>query len=517
MAPDWKITVFEANDKTGGYIRSQPTKVADSSSTVFEKGPRTLRGVSEGTLILLDLVAKFGKQQSILGVHKEAAANKKYLLSPSKARQLVQVPDDFTSLRKFLTNSIGRSIPMALGKEFFTLRRGHGEETVEQFFNRHYGKGLSDNLISAIFHGVYAADAGKLSINAVMPSMVKLESKSASIGRYTVWKALFNSKKSQESAPPIKLSANLRKYQDLFSPKLNLLNMSEFLKSFPMTLLQGGLETLPQCIANNLPKNVEVVYNSKISSIKPLASGQVALTFEDGNTERFDHLRSTINTRALSSLIDSKPMKDVFSQVNYSSVSLANVYIPKKNILPVSGFGFLVPKASTDKAKLLGVIFDSDVEHSARPLFSLESVRKELTSKTVSTPDKLKQLAEDVFHSQPLNTRPYTKVTFMLGGHMYDGIKTFPKEHEIKKIVEDTFGSILHTPLSDYQLEVGLIENAIPQYNVGYLDLKAQAWKLADSEFHGALSFGGMTFADGVGVPDCVMSSFKDAVKLAHL
>ncbi|VEU23370.1 DEKNAAC104703 [Brettanomyces naardenensis] len=514
LKPNYRIKVFEQSDRTGGYIYSQPTQVPDAKSTVLEKGPRTLRGVSEGTLIMLDLLDKFQLQNTIMGVHKNAPANKKYLLSPS-SKKLVQVPDSFSSLVRFISDPLGRSLPVAMGREFFTIHRGTGkEETMDQFFSRHFGKGLCDNILSAVMHGIYAADVSTLSVKAVMPRMVEIEHKSASIGRYAVLKALFGSSSKEKSDKP-QLSTSLAKYQELFSPRLDLGKTSKFLSSFPMTVLKGGLGGLPKAIADNLPPNVEVVYNSDITSLEPSSTGKVKITYKDGS-EEFDHVRSTINVQKLGSFIKSPELKEVFSKVPYSSVVLANVYVPQKNILPVSGFGFLVPKASVDESKLLGVIFDSEVEHSARPLFT-EAVKKELTSSEVTSPERYKQLGDEVLASDPVITRPYTKVTFMLGGYMYDNENEFPTSTEIKNIVENTFNNIIKSPISDYHIEVGSARDAIPQYNVGYLDLKDQAWKLSKSQFNGALSFGGMTFADGVGVPDCVMSSFKDATKLAGL
>ncbi|GMF05492.1 unnamed protein product [Ambrosiozyma monospora] len=62
--------------------------------------------------------------------------------------------------------------------------------------------------------------------------------------------------------------------------------------------------------------------------------------------------------------------------------------------------------------------------------------------------------------------------------------------------------------------EVGFKANTIPQFNVGYTQLKTDISKIVESEFGGKVSIGGMI--DGIGVPDCVLNSFKAANNLSQ-
>lgn len=513
LHPDWSIKVYEQSKRPGGYILSQPTKVGDAKSTILEKGPRTLRGVSQGTLILLDLLDKFKLRSTIKGVHANAAANKKYLLSKSGGFHIVQVPDDSKTTLKFVLDGIGRSIPSAIGREMFTMKKAQKEETVDEFVTRHFGKKMWRNLFSAIMNGIYAADGTQLSVKAVMPKLVDIESKNASICRYMFGKSVFGKKKTSEKEPQI--SPYLQLYEKEFQPRLNLLKMSQYLRNFPMTLLSGGLETLPKAIYANMPPNVEFKFGSKVSDIKPLPNGKISLK-NNSAEEQFDHVRSTINVQALSHMLKSPDFAKLVSPLKYTTVTLANVYVPNQNVLPKTGFGFLVPNASADEDKLLGVIFDSDVEHSAKPIFASEKITSVLESDKPVEKKQLDELAGKILKADPPIKDPYTKVTFMIGGAKYDKVAKLPSENEIKQIVLRKMDEVLGVNLGDdARIEVGFVKNAIPQYNVGYLDLKAKAWKLAENEFNGNLSFGGMTFADGVGVPDCVMSSFKDALRLS--
>lgn len=512
LRPEWSIKLYEQSKRPGGYIFSQSTKIGNAKTTVLEKGPRTLRGVSQGTLILFDLLDKFNLRNSIKGVHSKAAANKKYLLSNSGGYHLVQVPDDSKTTLKFLTDGIGRSLPAAIGREIFTMKKAQKEETVDEFITRHFGKKLSNNLTSALMNGIYAANGSQLSVKAVMAKLAEIESKNASICRYMFGKSFLGKKTPKKE---LELSPYLQMYEKEFHPKLNMLKMSQYLRNFPMTLLNGGLETLPKSIYANMPPNVEFKFESKVSSIKALANGKISLQ-DHTNRERFDHVRSTINVQALSPMLKSQEFTKLISLLKYTTVILANVYVPNKNVLPKTGFGFLVPEASSDEDKLLGVIFDSDVEHSAKPILTSKEVQNVLESDTPVERKQLDRLANEILKSDSPVTEPYTKVTFMLGGAKYDNVAKLPSDDDIRAIVKRKMDEVLDVNLGDdAKIEVGCVKNAIPQYNVGYLDLKSKAWKLAENEFNGKLSFGGMTFADGVGVPDCVMNSFKDALKLS--
>lgn len=281
-----------------------------------------------------------------------------------------------------------------------------------------------------------------------------------------------------------------------------------------MTLLQGGLETLPKAIARNLPKNVQVVYHSNIDAIEIASNGKMVVR-EGGKSETFDHLRSTINIHKLTDMLHDPELESIGSNLKYSTVMLANVYVPKKNILPVTGFGFLVPEVSSDNAKLLGLIFDSDVEQHATPLFT-DRVTKALSQEQQPEKETLQKLANEIQSTKSPVTRPYTKLTFMLGGAKYGDGTNLPTDNAVKEIVKRKLGDVFGIESFDnYQIEIGSVHDAIPQLNVGYNDLKSKAWDLANNKYQSKLSFGGMTFGDGIGVPDCVMSSFKDALKLS--
>lgn len=53
--PGAKITLYEADDRVGGWVRSKLVNIGDGS-IVFEQGPRTLRYTIPAGLVVSDIV-----------------------------------------------------------------------------------------------------------------------------------------------------------------------------------------------------------------------------------------------------------------------------------------------------------------------------------------------------------------------------------------------------------------------------------------------------------------------------
>ncbi|KAK6459900.1 mitochondrial protoporphyrinogen oxidase [Scheffersomyces coipomensis] len=509
LRPDIKFDIYERTNEVGGWIKSQQLQTP-TKSILLEKGPRTLRGVSDGTLLIVDILKQLQKEDSIRVLSKDSIANKKYLSNSD--HNIVQVPDSVTSGWKFLlgTNIIQPSLIWGFLKEpFIKNKTGNVDESIESFFKRRFGNSiLTDSVISAIIHGIYAGDINQLSIKSIFPSIKKLEDEHGSI----IKSVLFSKKdKSKEK----ELSPALSQYETLISPNANLVNIFKSLTNFPIIAMKDGLQNLPITIYQNLFKdsNITFHFNSNITEVNP-ANGVIV----NGNQQNsYDHIRSTIPIKSLAKVLKtSSEVQQDLKSLEYVSIFLVNVFSTKSNLIPKGkhGFGFLVPKLSSNHndASLLGVIYDSDVEQNVKPLIDDVS--------TVDSSDK-----------------EYNKITLMLGGHYYNKI-SIPSSSLNIKIVKDILEEYLGLDLqsknliirdesnitdktinelneNDLLISYNLHNDCIPQYNVGYDDLKQKV--LSEFNDNTKLSFGGMAFGDGVGVPDCVLNGLKDALKLKQM
>lgn len=504
LRPDIRISIFESAKQPGGWIKSETLHDPNDGKILLEKGPRTLRGVSDGTLLIIDILKRLGLGANIEVMRSTSVANRKFILGHNN--ELVQVPSAISSGVLFLLNELTSGVVWSVLKEPFRKARTQSpDESIEDFFKRRFGsRVLTDNILSAVLHGIYAGDVAKLSIRSIFPSLVEMERENGSIMK-SVLKKLFA--KKDKNKP--QLHQALKAYETKISTEAGLSELSAKLKPFPMLRLDGGLQRLPLAISSFLrdQENVKVVYEAAIKSIDPV-SGTV--THKDGTTEHFDHIRSTINTHSLADLLENAPkLSETLHAVDYVGIFLVNVYSKKPILIPQNGngFGFLVPKSNQNRERLLGVIYDSDTEQNVETLFGETGSKK----------------------------GTYHKITLMMGGHFYNNVAV-PSPSVNLAAINSVLRNVLLVKVGEHKVHIrdeanledktvslgedDLVvsynwhEKCIPQFNVGYEASKNQVRLIIDQELKGKFSLGGMCFGGGVGVPDCVLNALEDALEV---
>ncbi|KAJ3387868.1 hypothetical protein HDU92_001756 [Lobulomyces angularis] len=185
-----------------------------------------------------------------------------------------------------------------------------------------------------------------------------------------------------------------------------------------------------------------------------------------------DHIISALPATSLKDLINISYLKDSLSKISAVDVAVVNVCFKGRDILPISGFGYLVP--SNSGSKILGTIFDS-----------------------CAVPEQDEGL--DI-----------TRVTVMLGGHKFHQLfgdpGKVPKELMLNVALESIRENLGISPQPMGTL-VSIHKKCIPQYNVGHQEILNN---VHDFTLHENLpiSFIGSSY-QGVSVNDCVMYSKK--------
>lgn len=468
LRPDVKITVFEETDRPSGYIKSHHHEYQDES-IVLQKGPRTLRSISPGTLIILDLVKNLGLQDEVKYIKSSDVSNKKWLVSKN-GKDLIQLPNSFNSFVKFYLNDFIdlTKIFWSVFKEPFVAKKSHSnDESIHEFFSRRFTPLVTNKFLSAVYRGIYAGDVKELSVDSVMPTVTKLEQEYGSIIKAAFMKS---------SNEPL-LSQSLLNYGSAFEVKESeFLSTKDKLKNVPMLAFSKGLASFTLGLHNYLDNlsNVSFKLNNPVNSIIPKDN-----RFLINHNEEFDYIRSSINSNNLLQILNvSKPQFNL----NYVDIYMVNVYTPR-NDLKINGFGYLVPQIAENKEELLGCIFDSDIEKNSSYLYT----------------------------DQKSIDKPYTKLTLMFGGHQWFG-KNIPSDEEMLKrthqVLKRHLGiTVQHTDIIDHTY----IPKCIPQFEKEYKTKKEEFHKWLISEYNGQIIQGGMSFGDGCGVPDVVMNSFNDA------
>ncbi|QLG73785.1 hypothetical protein HG535_0F02960 [Zygotorulaspora mrakii] len=505
LRPDVTINIFESAKRSGGWINSWQTTDQNGKPIMLERGPRTLRGVSDGTVLIMDTLKDLNQQNIIKCVEKNSEANRKFLLDTNN--KLVQVPSSIVSFAKFMINPLSKGLFTGMLGEWFRKPSPSikNDESVASFIGRRFGNDyIGKNILSAIFHGIYADDINELSAKRTLRDLYALEEKYGSIFKGS-WETAQEGKKNKTTGiTKSDLSACLKEYQQVFGKKeSDLIGLSNNLKKYPMLGLKGGLEEFPKIVRKALEKlpNVNIILGKDATKIVYEKSNDtVSISLGSGEVANgFNHCRITTNPSKMSLLVKSanEKLSQDLDTVKSNTVLLVNYYLPGRDIIEknLHGFGYLVPKSNNNPQKLLGVIFDSIIEKNFKPFEG-----------TYSHPN-----------SGPV--QEYTKLTAMLGGHFLNQWSecTTPSKDIVIKAVKEALMS--HLSVSEKDLDAGLwqytvAERCLPHFFVGY-----DAWQSSTEQellntYAAKVSTGGMGFSKGPGVPDVIVDSFQDAMKL---
>ncbi|GAV54150.1 hypothetical protein ZYGR_0AK06520 [Zygosaccharomyces rouxii] len=504
LRPDVHVTVFESNPRTGGWIRSLDTKDNEGGSIMLEQGPRTLRGVSDGTVLMADILKDLKRHTLLQYVRKNSRANKKFLLDPND--QLVQVPNSLMSLLKFCSNPLSDgAVSGYLGERFRSTssKLQSDDESLHSFISRRMGNEMvSSNLVSAVCHGIYADDIKKLSARKVMGKFMDYENQYGSILRGSKKDKSQNKKLNSSGLTPV-----ISLYQDTFGKdRYELARLIKDFAKYPMIGLAGGLEIFTRSLTQELAKwpNVNLELQRQVQSVdKKALSDRVTVNATDGPpVSGFDHLRITTNpsTWRETGLFENQLPQELLERPQSNTVLLVNYYWPHDDLLlkGQQGFGYLVPQNRPNPEQLLGVIFDSVIEKNYKPYYPAYT-KAPLTGL--------------------LRKPEYTKLTVMLGGHYLQENRTTPTANTTIDAAKHALHN--HLGISQEHLDNGTwkfvaAKNCLPQYFVGYPQWKQRVEQEVLDKFAGHISLGGMGFAKGPGVPDVVTDSFIDVHKMVQ-
>jgi len=165
----YKVNVLERQQQIGGNAISEPI-----NGFLMEHGPTTLNAMVPQAL---DLAGELGlaDQQVDLG----SAIVKRYLRQGNNLHGISINPAGFL-LSNYLS-PMGRASLMF--EAFRSCKSGDEDETVYAFAARRFGAEFAEKVMDPLVAGMFGGDAKKLSMNAVFPTLRKLEQTHGSITR----------------------------------------------------------------------------------------------------------------------------------------------------------------------------------------------------------------------------------------------------------------------------------------------------------------------------------------------
>ncbi|KAI9886371.1 MAG: hypothetical protein M1823_001825 [Watsoniomyces obsoletus] len=472
--PHWKgnITLYEKSHRLGGWLNTKSVNIGDGT-VVFEQGPRSLRTKGVSAQVTKYLIRTLDLKREVLATPKDApGARNRYVYGPD---HLVRVPGPGDSL--FSIFSVLLREPLFKGSlhgvmgEYFRPRRSPEieDESVGSFISRRFNSSMADNLVSAFLHGIYAGDVYQLSIKSLFPQLWNAEATAGgSVGLFLKLGSKYRLMRTTDVRTLQKLS------------EVGGLKSERYDHAVQFTF-RGGLRTLSRTLTDKLRMSERVKINTgtEIKRISLHGSRERMNVVSSVGSRSYSHVISTLLGKASAQVL--RPTIPSLATIPSVSVMVVNLYFDNPRLLPVRGFGYLIPRSiplPQNPERALGVVFDSDAVSG-------------------------------------LDTMSGTKVTVMLGGHWWDHWPKYPDEEEGASMARAVLQRHLGIKDEPRMINVSLQQDAIPQYVVGHHARMANAHHELLHHFQGRLCVAGNSYT-GVSVHDCVSAGWDVATSVGN-
>lgn len=335
------IILLEASNRVGGWIRSKKSP----SGAIFEQGPRTIRPVGLAGRNTLNLVEDLQLSNKLIHIGSSHPTTRYRLIYSDEALHLL--PASLKGIFKTLS-LLDRPLINCLWTDLTAPKISKEDESIYNFVQRRLGQDIADNLVSPIICGICAGDARKISVNFLLKSLFEAEQKYGSIIKGVLanrLKKFFS--KSKDTVRENTDSANLH---------LTLANRAQK-EYWALWGLEGGLEQLPQALANNVRKRgVKIQIEAKCEKLT-FKSNHVELLI-NGSIEKCLRVISSLPAKNLAEIVREQhpTLSAELEKIPTVTVGVVNFEF-QGDVLPFQAFGFLVPPK--ENLPLLGVIFDS--------------------------------------------------------------------------------------------------------------------------------------------------------------
>lgn len=489
------ITIYEASDSPGGWIKADRVEVQNSEGrkghVLLQSGPRMLRSSNKSLryddLVLFDVLASLNMTDKIR--HPRAVSGNRYLYYPD---HLVKMPSSELTIdnlvgtvQSVLTEPLwsggiraaynfwishNKSLnPSAEGRAEL-LNQFPEDESVAQFLTRILKDDrIVKNVVSGMMHGIYGGDVNKLS------------------AKHTVFDRLWY--KLKRPIPPEHGHSYIHE-KELFlladmlngPNRLKIIELAESAADWKLLAFEDGLVSLIDGLVEDLKakKNVTFKYSEPVTSLKHEEGQILVKTPKADQPAKYDHVICTLFSKQLAQITEPPNSLPSLAETHAVTIMTVNLWYPDPNLLAGGGFGYLIPSSTPDNDEgALGVLFDSDLRTSDSEM-------------------------------------PGTKLTVMLGGHHWDGWEHFPSEESgiamAKAVVQRQLGI---SETEEVVAGARLCRNCLPQHFVGHRGRMRDAHYELMSAFQGHLTVAGPSYTT-VGVIPAMRAGFDAGMRVAR-
>jgi len=301
-------TIIDPKPLLGGVIRTE-----NAGGCLIEAGPDSFLAQKPWAL---ELIKELGLGDQVIGSNDER--RRTFVVRNGR---LIQIPEGVqfmapTRIAPVLKSPLlSVSAKLRMAAEF--LRRPsvvRPDRSVAEFVTDHYGSEVNEYLAQPMLAGVYGAEPEALSVNAVLPRFVELETRYGSLSRG--------------------LMAGMKKARSTNGPRPSLFQT-----------LRGGMQTLTDALAARIADQAKRVQGTVVALEQ--TNGRWRVQLEDASIEADAVILAlpAYESARLLAPIDSEILEPLRSIPYGSSITVGLVYQRPAFTHPLKGFGFLVPRA----------------------------------------------------------------------------------------------------------------------------------------------------------------------------
>lgn len=340
-------------------------------------------------------------------------------------------------------------VPPALGQQYTNPQQ---EETVAQFFQRHFGREIQEKLVAPFVSGLYAGDADQLSIKAAFGRVAQLES----LGGGLLAGAILSRRHAPKPAP-----------KDPRFPKTRPGQLGSF---------KQGLQTLPEALARQLKE----VLRLRWRLIHLTRTAQQTYLADFDTAEGVQQIEAKMVVLTTPAHVSSRLLQSLAPQASqalgefyYPPVASVSLAYPQSALRqPLKGFGTLIPRGQG--IRTLGTIWASSLFPNRAP-------------------------------------QGWHLLSSYLGGATDPEIAQFDRDRLAATVHQDLQQILLNSNEAPKVLGVHLWKQAIPQYNLGHHQRLHRIQQNLD-QLPGLYLCS--NYLDGVTLGDCIRRAFESAIQI---
>jgi protoporphyrinogen/coproporphyrinogen III oxidase len=321
-----EFVVYEAGPRFGGVLDTEQI-----DGCLVEAGPDSFLTEKPWAS---DLCRRLGMEDQLIGSND--GDRRTYILVKGR---LVPMPDGLmfmvpTQLAPaMLTSLFSPSTKFRMVSEWRSApRQSTADESVASLVERHYGAEMVERLADPLLSGVYGGEASQLSVRAVLPRFVEMESKYGSLGRGML--AARKNPKTSQPRPPI------------------------------FTSLKGGMQQVSEALVATLPSGA-LRASTAVQAVQKQDRGWVVSAGYASDLFDAVIVAAPAPVAGLLFEISSSDLAGELKSIPYSSSMTVALGFGKevRSSLP-PGFGFLVPR-SEGKRMLAATFVHNKFPHRA--------------------------------------------------------------------------------------------------------------------------------------------------------